>query len=215
MSKYMYRIFHNMNKKELIDFENKIKKLWEAGRIPYYVHLSGGNEDQLIEIFKEIKPGDYIFSSHRSHYHYLLAGGSAKKLEEKILAGKSMHIIDPEINFIASAILSGCAGIAAGVAMALKTEGSKNRVYCFIGDGAEDEGHFYEAVRYIEGWGLPCTFIIEDNDRSVETPKKERYGSFEMNWPKCVKRYCYTPTYPHAGTGAWVDFSGNKIGSTM
>ena len=200
-----------MKKQELINFEKRIARLFENGKTPYPIHLSGGNENQLIKIFKEIKNGDYIFSTHRSHYHYLLAGGSAKNLERKIIEGKSMHIFDKKLNFFTSSIVAGCCGIAAGVALALKKKKSKNKVWCFVGDGAEDEGHFYEAVRYVDGWGLPCTFIIEDNNLSVETPKEARYGKSKMKWPKCVRRYYYKKTYPHVGTGKWVDFSGTRI----
>ena len=194
-----------MNKKNLIEFENRIKKLFESGKLPYPIHFSGGNEKQLIEIFKEIKKEDWVFSTHRSHYHYLLKGGSPRKLGVKILTGKSISIFDKKLKFFSSAIVSGCCAIAVGVAWALKRKGSKKKVWCFVGDGAEDEGHFYEAVRYAEGWDLPVTFIIEDNDRSVETPKKERYNK-DMDWGfKCVKRYYYEPTYPHCQTGKIVE----------
>jgi len=201
-----------MTKTKLIEFEKKIAQLWEEGRIPYPVHLSGGNEDQLIAIFREIKRGDYIFSTHRSHYHFLLAGGTAEQLEKAILDGDSMHVFDRDLNFFTSAIVAGCPAIAAGVALALKRKGSPNHVWCFVGDGAEDEGHFYEAVRYVDGHNLPCTFVIEDNDRSVETPKMLRHGASEMKWPPCVRRYQYTPTYPHVGTGKWIEFGKAKAG---
>jgi len=191
-------------KEDLVNAENRVARLFEEGRVPYPLHLSGGNEEQLIEIFKEIKKDDYVFSHHRSHYHYLLAGGTQEKLEKKVLEGKSMFIFDKEMNFLASSIVSGLVGIAAGVAYGLKRNGSDKHVWVFIGDGAEDEGHFYEAVRYVDGHSLPCTFIIEDNDRSVDTPKIERYGKNEMIWPKCVRRYNYVSKYPHVGTGKWV-----------
>ena len=126
-----------------------------------------------------------------------------------------MHPHEKELNFIASAIVAGTPAIATGVALALKKKKSENKVWCFVGDAAEDEGHFYEAVRYVDGWDLPCTFIIEDNDRSVETPKAERYGKSEINWPECVRRYHYKPTTLHAGTDKWVDFTKGKVGSTM
>ncbi len=201
-----------ITKQQLINFETEIKELWEQAKIPYPVHLSGGNEDQLIEIFKEIREGDYIFSTHRSHYHYLLAGGTQEELKKKIMEGNSMHVFDKKLNFLTSSIVAGIPAIAAGVALALKKKGSSRRVWCFVGDGAEDEGHFYEAVRYVDGHSLHCTFIIEDNDRSVETTKKERYGTSEMQWSAYVRRYHYTPTYPHCGIGKWVDFSGTKVG---
>jgi len=196
-------------KEELIVFESEIADLWDAAKIRYPVHLSKGNEDQLIELFKETKKGDYFFSTHRSHYHYLLAGGSPDYLKKLILQGDSMHVFDKKLNFLSSSIVAGAPAIAAGVAWALKQKGSKLQVWCFIGDGAEDEGHFYEAVRFVDGHDLPCTFIIEDNNRSVETPKSERYGNSEIPWPKCVRRYHYTIPYPHVGTGKWVDFSGS------
>jgi len=201
----------NIKKEDLIDFEKRIENLFKQGKIPYLIHLSGGNEDQLIEIFKEINKGDYIFSGHRSHYHYLLAGGSKEELEKKIMNGRSMFVFDKNLNFLSSAIVAGNTGIAAGVAWALKKKGSDRKVWCFLGDGAEDEGHFYEAVRYVEAWDLQCTFIIEDNNLSVKTPKSERNKDYEINWPKGVRRYHYTPIYPHAGIDGWIDLSNAEI----
>lgn len=191
----------NKTKEQLISFENKIIDLFENGYLPYLLHLNQGNENQLIEIFKDIDEGDYILSTHRSHYHYLLAGGNEKNLEEKIRNGESMHIFDKKINFLTSSILAGMAPIAAGIAFSLKLEQSPHKVWCFIGDGAEDEGHFYEAVRYVDGWDLPCIFIIEDNNCSVTTTKRQRRGHSVINWPKCVRRYEYKTTLPHIGTG--------------
>lgn len=206
--------------KELIYFEDEIVRLWEDAKIPYPVHFSGGNEKQLIEIFKVINKGDYVLSTHRGHYHYLLAGGETEKLKSIILRGDSMHIFDKEINFLTSSIVAGMPAVAAGLARAIYDKKKDNKVWCFVGDGAEDEGHFYEAVRYIDGHDLPCKFIIEDNDRSVETPKEERYGKSEMNWPGCVIKYSYTPKYPHVGTGRFVNFSSGgksdgEVGGTL
>ncbi|MDO8517079.1 MAG: thiamine pyrophosphate-dependent enzyme [Nanoarchaeota archaeon] len=206
--------------RELIDFERYIADLWDDSKLSYPVHLSGGNEKQLFEIFKDIKKEDYVLSNHRGHYHYLLAGGSPKKLEEFILRGDSMHLLDKSINFLTSSIVAGMPAIAAGIAKALKEKKKTNKVWCFVGDGAEEEGHFYEAVRYVDGWDLPCTFIIEDNDRSVETPKSERYNKSEIIWPSCVKRSQYKPIYPHVGTGKWIVFPNSEksdggVGGTL
>ncbi len=200
---------------QLIAFETGIAKLWEDAQIPYPVHLSGGNEDQLIEIFQNVREEDYVFSTWRSHYHYLLKGGDPDKLTEMIMRGDSMHVYDKGINFLSSAIVGGTACIAAGVAEALKRNGSPGHSWCFIGDGAEDEGNVYEAVRYVDGHDLPCTFILEDNDRAIQTPKKVRRGTSEMSWPDCVQKYTYTPTYPHAGSGKMVDFGKFKVGTTL
>ena len=192
-----------ITKVELIAFEAKIAEYWEAGDLPYLIHLSGGNEDFLVELFDhKVKEGDWVFSSHRNHYHALLSGVSTHKLEEAILGGNSMFVYDRERKFLTSSVLSGTCAIAAGVAWALKEEQSKNRVWCFLGDGAEEEGHLYEAVMMVSGHDLPCTFIIEDNDRSVDSTLQERLpAKVRMNWPSCVIRNKYTSTFPHAGNG--------------
>lgn len=185
---------------DLKNFELGITKLWEVGDLPYLLHLCGGNEDWLVDFFSQVKEGDWIFSTHRNHYHALLSGVAPERLEELIREGDSMFVFDRSRHFFTSSILAGTCCIATGVAWALKEEASKNRVWCFLGDGAEEEGHFYEAVMMVTGHNLPCTFIIEDNDRSVDTTVEERIpNQFRMQWPKCVIRYRYTPVHPHAG----------------
>ena len=193
-----------MTKEELILFENEIVDLFHSGKIPFPLHFSGGNEEPLIEIFREIKKEDWVFSTWRSHYHYLLKGGTPDNLKGKILRGNSMHVMDKNLNFFASAIVGGCCSIATGVAASIKRKGGNNKVYCFIGDAAEETGAFYEAVRYTDGHDLPLIFIVEDNDLSVDTPKKDRYNDAGINWPSCVKRYTYIRTYPHVQTGKFV-----------
>jgi hypothetical protein len=198
-----------MTREELIAFESRIAAKYDDGEYPYLCHLCGGNEDALIDIFKDIKPGDWVFSTHRNAYHALLHGIPPDELEAKIEAGKSMFVFDRARNFFSSSIVAAAPAIAAGVAWALKRKGSDQRVWCFVGDGAEDEGHFYEAVMYVDGWNLPCEFIIEDNNRNVSASKYERRGhEFDPNWPDCVRRYKYTPVYPHGGTGnpGWLKF---------
>lgn len=188
-------------------------ELFDEGELPFLLHLCGGNEDQLIEIFSKIKDEDYVFSTHRTHYHYLLKGGSTDKLESFIRNGDSMHVFDNEVNFLSSSIVAGNAAIAAGLALSMKLEGSNQHVWCFLGDGAEEEGHFYEAAKFVESADLPCTFIIEDNDRSVNSSIKDRNlgGTFTVPWETFTKhiiKYKYNPTYPHvsSGSGKWVKF---------
>jgi len=87
--------------------------------------------------------------------------------------------------------------------MALKASGSKNSVHCFLGDGAEENGSFYEAVMFTSGHNLPVTFYVEDNGLQVDTPKELRRGMDRglLDAEPCVVRYRYTPRWPHAGSG--------------
>jgi pyruvate dehydrogenase E1 component alpha subunit len=190
-------------RESLIEFEKGIKLLFANGELPFLVHLSGGNEGQLLEIFREVGPDDWVFSTHRGHYHALLKGITPEKLESEILAGRSMFVFSREHRFVTSSVLAGICGMAAGVALALKQSGATGKVWAFLGDGAEDNGHAAEAIRYVTSMDLPCTFIIEDNDRQVDTGYAERWGTerrFDWQSPK-VRRYHYTASYPHGGAG--------------
>ena len=195
----------------LRSFVDKIADHHDAGRLPFALHLPGGNEEQLIDIFSNINEGDYVLSTHRNMYHALLHGLPPEEVENKILNGRSMFMFDRERNFYVSAIIGGPVAIAVGIAWALKRKGSDQRVWCFLGDGTEDTGHFAEAVRYVDGFDLPCTFVIEDDSMAVEAPKERRWGTNkDLDWPSCVIRYHYTKSRPHIRTGNFADLKVMK-----
>lgn len=194
---------HSHTKESLIAFESRVQSAWECGELPYLLHLSGGNEEQLLRIFDKAQDGDWFFVSHRNHYHSLLAGIPEEQVMSNIRAGGSMFSYSRERRVFSSAILAGNCGIAVGVAIALKAAGSKNRVWVFMGEGSEENGHFYEAVLFTSGHDLPVNFIIEDNAIQVDTPKLLRRGMNRglLDAEPCVRRYHYRPVYPHAGSG--------------
>ena len=114
-----------INKKFLIDFEKKIKKIYEIGKIKAPIHLSGNNEDNLIKIFNRIDKKDWVFSTWRNHYHALLHGINSKWLNKEILSGRSMGIINKKKNFFSSAIVGGILPISLGVALSIKKNNKK------------------------------------------------------------------------------------------
>ena len=215
--------------KSLRTFEAGVGALFEQGKINCPLHLSGGNERPLISIFKEIREQDWVFSTHRNHYHYLLKGGNEQALLDELEgkptgcckgAGRSMHIYDKKLNFYTSAIVAGCCSIAVGVAMGIKQEFGQDQnsgrphVWVFLGDGAEDSGHFVEAVRLSNARELPITFVIEDNDFSIDSPKSLRWHLYEPIMDHRIVRFKYKRMYPHVGIGKWVDFDGENTSTT-
>jgi pyruvate dehydrogenase E1 component alpha subunit len=196
---------HNWNEEELIHFEDKIVESWETGKIRGPVHLSGGNEKHLIEIFKRISENDWVFSTWRSHYHALLKGVSPDWLESEILNGRSISIINKEKKFYSSAIVGGIIPIATGVAMSNKRDNKNEIVWCFIGDMTFETGTFMENYKYIKNFELPVRFVVEDNGVSTNTPTIETWGKKD-EIPNEVVYYEYEKHWPHYGTGKWVVF---------
>ena len=195
-----------IKKKELIDFELEIKKIYEAGRIRAPIHLSGNNEDQLIRIFRKVNRNDWVFSTWRNHYHALLKGISKKWLKKEIIQGRSMGINSIKHKFYSSAIVAGIIPIALGVAKSLKLKRNKNnKVWVFIGDMTFETGMFHECYKYAKNHKLPIKFVVEDNGLSTNTPTKKVWLK-KSNIPSDVIYYKYKRKFPHHGTGGWILF---------
>lgn len=190
-------------RRKLIAFEKRVAEEFEKGNVKGPIHLSGGNEDQLIEVFKNISSDDWVFSTWRNHYHALLHGIQEERVFSEIVAGRSMNLTFPEHKFYASAIVGGILPIAVGVAAALKRKGCARKVWCFVGDMAATTGVFHEASQYASGHDLPLHFVIEDNGVSTNTPTEECWGRGRA-WR--ARHYRYERVHPHVGTGKWVTF---------
>ena len=198
-----------MTKDELINFEKEIGDLFNSAKIRAPIHLYANNEDQIIDVFKNIDiENDWICCTWRNHYQALLKGIPPEVLKEKILQGKSMVMNLPEYKFICSSIVGGIPSIAAGIAFAAKLKNTKERVWCWTGDMSAETGAWSEAYKYSVAHDLPITFIVEDNEMSVLTPTKEVWGDSKwyLNGSKIVYYKYKNEKYPHAGAGVRVQF---------
>ena len=194
------------DKAGLEQFEKKMADHWEAGKVRGPIHLSGGNEDELIEIGKRIKDTDWVFSTWRSHYHALIKGVPSEWLEQEILEGRSITIVSQEHRFYASAIVGAIIPIATGVALANQREGKDDKVWCFIGDMAFETGGFYEMHKYVTNYNLPIVFVVVDNGVSTNTPTEATWNNKKREVPENVIWYDYKKQWPHYGTGKWIVF---------
>ena len=194
---------------DLQSFEKEIFALFQNGKIKSPIHLRTGNEQQLIEIFKDIKEEDFCLFTWASHLECLLKGVPMEKVRSAILNNKSICLSFKENNIISSAIVGGNAPLAVGMAMAFKRQNKSRKVWCFVGDMAFYTGTVLESLRYSEVHDLPITFVVADNKISDETPTREIWGDdierITQESTKCI-RYEYINGYPHAGIGEKVLF---------
>jgi pyruvate dehydrogenase E1 component alpha subunit len=195
----------NITAEDLIKFEDKIVQHWENAKIRGPIHLSNGNENQLIEIFSRIKTTDWVFSTWRSHYHALLKGIDSSWVEQEILNGKSITLCNIDEKFYSSAIVGGILSVSLGVATAIKNNKSDEKVWCFIGDMTFETGNFFEVHKYARNFDLPLYFIVEDNGVSTYTPTKATWNK-KQEIPDDVIHYEYKSKYPHYGSGKWIAF---------
>lgn len=193
-----------MTPQELMDFEKEIAALYNDKKIRAVIHLCSGGEDALIEIFKDIRPQDWVLGSWRSHYQCLLKGVPPEVLKQKIIEGCSIALCFPEYRIVCSGIFGGVLSIAVGLAMSIQRRGEDSRVHCFLGDMTAESGIAHECIKYAEGHNLPIRFHVEDNGLSVCTDTKQVWG---IRGESLVDRFQYQPgRYPHAGSGVRVPF---------
>jgi pyruvate dehydrogenase E1 component alpha subunit len=199
-----------VTKEELINFENKIAEQFNLGKIRAPVHLYYGNEDEMINVFKNIREEDWIFCSWRSHYQCLLKGVPAAEIEKEIMEGRSISLCFPKYKVYSSAIVGGILPIAIGTALSIKRSGEDSKVYCFMGDMTSETGIAHESIKYAIQHKLPIKFIIEDNTKSVCTDTREVWNNSRLIYEgfdnDMIYYYKYETKYPHAGAGVRVQF---------
>ncbi|HCI04389.1 TPA: dehydrogenase [Patescibacteria group bacterium] len=164
--------------------EEKIDELNEAEKVKCPTHLCVGQEAIAVGVGHNLLQKDYVFSTYRGHGHYLAKGGDLKKMMAEILGsekgcckgrGGSMHIVDPDVNFMGtSALVGGCLPAAVGTAWASQMKNEKRVTAVFFGDGAVEEGIFHESMNFASLKKLPIIFVCENNFYAVNSPIEAR-----------------------------------------
>lgn len=148
------------------------------------VHLSIGQEAAAVASGAVLRKTDYAMSTHRGHAHYLAKGGNLNAMIAEIHGkvtgccrgrGGSMHLIDQSVGFMGStAIVGNTIPIGVGLGLSIQLSGD-DRISCiYIGDGAVEEGVFYESLNFAVLKKLPVLFVCENNSYSVYTPFYKR-----------------------------------------
>lgn len=175
-------LFYNMLRIRRV--EEAIAERYKEQKMRTPVHLSIGQESVAALVGNHLGHQDYCVSTHRAHAHYLAKGGSLKAMIAEIYGkvtgccrgrGGSMHLIDTSVGFMGStAIVANTIPIGVGLGLSLKLSG-KNKLSCiFLGDGAIEEGVFFESLNIAVLKNLPVLFICENNRYSVYSPFSKR-----------------------------------------
>jgi len=159
--------------------ETRIAEKYSEGNMRCPVHLSIGQEIPSAIFQQLVKPGDTAISTHRAHAHYLAMGGNLPKMIAEIFGkvtgcskgrGGSMHLIDLEKGFLgSSAIVGNSIPIGVGVGYAKQLRKDLGVSFIFLGDGATEEGAFFESANFAAVHKLPVVFVLENNFYSVYT----------------------------------------------
>jgi pyruvate dehydrogenase E1 component alpha subunit len=177
--------------------EEKIIELYPSDQIQSPVHLSIGQEAVAVGVCSNLNESDWVFINYRGHAFYLAKGGPLPEFFAELMGkvgglskGKagSMHLASPENGVIgASAVVASTISHAVGAALAAKIQGQKNRVFVSnFGDGAMEQGVFFESLNFASLHQVPVLFLCEDNGLAVHTPPSDRQA---FNLEKLVETF--------------------------
>lgn len=164
--------------------EERLVSDYKEKNIRSFVHFCVGQEAIAVGVCMNLSKDDYVFGNHRSHGHYLAKGGNLNKMIAELYGkstgcsggrGGSMHLIDKNAGFMGSiSILGSVVPIAVGAAFSNKMLAYDKKCIVFLGDGASEEGVFYESVNFASLFKIPILFVIENNLYAVMSDSSVR-----------------------------------------
>jgi TPP-dependent pyruvate/acetoin dehydrogenase alpha subunit len=164
-------------------FEETIFDVYRKGLMPGLAHLSDGQEATPVGVCAALRQDDTITSTHRGHGHIIAKGGRVEPMMAEVMGrvtgycrgkGGEMHIADVSLGILgANGIVGGGIGIAAGSAFTAKREGKGRVSVAFFGDGAINQGIWYETANMAVLWKLPLIYVCENNQYTEFTHYKK------------------------------------------
>jgi len=167
-------------------FEDKCAEMYYRGKMFGFVHLYNGQEAVASGVIRgALRPGvDYVCSTYRDHVHALSAGVPAREVMAELFGkatgcskgrGGSMHMFSAKHRLLGGyAFVAEGIPVAAGAAFQTKYRRevlgdttADEVTACFFGDGACNNGQFFETLNMAALWKLPILFVVENNKWAI------------------------------------------------
>jgi acetoin:2,6-dichlorophenolindophenol oxidoreductase subunit alpha len=167
-------------------FEEALIALTERFDVGHF-HVYIGQEVTGVPALAQLERGDVGFTTHRNHGHLLARGTDPGRMIAEILGratgtnggkGGTLHIASLEHGFpTTSAATGGCVPLATGAAFGFQRRGSDRVSVCLFGDGALEEGAYWESVNIASLEKLPIVFLCENNSLQAVGQRANEYPS--------------------------------------
>lgn len=188
MKKKFKEIYNSALKSRI--FQLQINELIKKNQFKLPIHLAFGHEFVSSIVKANFNSKDKLLLSHRNiHFSSIFSKNVLKKYlrlsiqknTKSYNSEGSMNYTDKNANIpYTSSVLGNNLSVACGVAKANKEKGGVT--ICVTGDGAIEEGTFYESLILSKYLRLPLIFLIENNDWSMATSIKERRSGINFNY---------------------------------
>ncbi len=168
------------------EFEVRTMQSYQNRLIGGFCHIYIGQEAIAVGTIAAVNPTDPVVLAYRDHGHALARGMDPKYCMAEMYGriggcakgkGGSMHMFDADHYLYGGhGIVSAQTPLGTGLAFATKYEDeiigdgkSSHVTLCYLGDGALNQGCFYEAMNLASLLDLPVIFVLENNRYSMGT----------------------------------------------
>ena len=162
-------------------FEQEMHRLFLRGEVHGTTHLAAGQEAIPVGVCQALRPDDYVAGTYRGHGHALAKGTEAEGMVAEMLGratgtcggrSGSMNVIDRAHGLVGCyGIVGGSIAAATGAALSAKRQGRV--AAAFFGDGATNQGYFFECLNFAKVLELPLLFVCENNWYGEFTPMQK------------------------------------------
>ena len=166
--------------------EEKIQEHYAEDEMKTPMHMSMGEEAIVVGVLEAMGKTGQVFGTYRSHALYLAKAAETDQFFAELYGkatgtakgkGGSMHLAHPAKGvMMTSAVVGTTIPVAVGAALANAYQRNGKVVVSFFGDGAINEGVFWESVNFACLKKLPILFVCEDNDLAIHSFAKDRMG---------------------------------------
>lgn len=165
-------------------FELHVAELHRQGKIKLPIYVSAGSEHIASSTFHATGLDWAIFPQHRCHSYGICWGIDPAALIRELMGrpdgcnggyGGSASISIPGKMFFHDGLLGSNLPIAIGFA-----HGTNRPTIVHIGDSGIEEDYALASLGYAASKKCPVLVIVEDNDRSILTPKSVRRPSWDI-----------------------------------
>jgi len=183
-------------------FERTSLNVYQQGKVGGFLHLYIGQESIAVGTVSLMGDNDHVITAYRDHGHALAVGMSMNECMAELYGkatgcskgkGGSMHFFAPDKNYWGGhGIVGGQTPLGLGLAYGIKYKGLTGAAFCFLGDGAVNQGCFYESLNMAALFELPVIYVIENNKYSMGTSLErssivdkclaQRAEAFKIDW---------------------------------
>lgn len=167
-----------------------VNEMYKAGKLKVPIHLAFGHESIAVALDLVVQDADQMVLSHRNiHYNMVRESRVNLEIDEFMLKdtglakGKlgSMNLVNPKKNILyTSNVLGNNLPVSCGISLSNIIQKISGVVFTVTGDGAIEEGSFYESLLIMKSLSLSNIVIVENNNWSLATQIHERRSKIDL-----------------------------------